>query len=294
MTSAAQAPLLSEQDLAELIAECERGCGTLAHQLISLKQRLGPYASPWLGSGFEYQESRPYQPGDPVRQINWRYFARTGQLYTRLYEQERQARLLLVVDRRDVMRFGTRRRLKAAQAMRLALAMTRLATAEGMGVQLQVLEDGAPLSPLFQGPQAFERVEALLNTPCPPGEPTTDDWAQMRLAVEQLPAGSLIVLIGDLWDLEVELVRWLTALAPHKVVSAVWVQDQAELSLPLQRMVLHGMDGRGGRLFDPQTAEAYGVWAEQRLRRKLSELQGEGLPVYRLMSHDTLETFRHG
>ncbi len=287
-------PLLSEADLHALITECDRGCDTLAAQLISLKQRLGPYASPYLGSGFEYQESRPYQPGDPIRQLNWRYFARTGQLYTRLYEQERQARLFIAVDQRDVMRFGTRVRPKVAQAVRLALALVYLAVREGMAVQLQPLHDRGALSPLLTGESAFDQATALLNQPCPPGEPTGDGWENLLLAVEQLPAGSLMVLIGDLWDMDERFARWLGAQAPHKVAQAVWIQDRVEGALPDEGgYVLHDLSGGQPRTVDAARLDAYNRAAQQRFERQRRKLLTAGLDLYRLQAHQALTEYTH-
>ena len=288
-------PLLSRADLQALIAECDQGCDTLAVQLISLKQRLGPYASPYLGSGFEYQESRPYQPGDPIRQLNWRYFARTGQLYTRLYEQERQERLFIAVDQRDVMRFGTRVRPKVAQAVRLALALVHLAVREGMAVQIQPLHDQGALSPVFSGAQAFERAEALLNQPCPPGEPTPDGWESLTLAVEQLPAGSLLVLIGDLWDMDVRFARWLGAQAPHKVAQAIWVQDPVETHLPeTGGFVLHDLAGQHAEPVDGARAAAYNDTVRVRFQQRRQQLLAAGLALYRLQAHQSLTEYAHG
>ncbi len=286
-------PLLTDEEVAILLEACGDS-EMLSAQLISLKQRLGSYASPYLGSGFEYQESRPYQPGDPIRQLNWRYFARTGQLYTRLYEQERQARLLLAVDLRSVMRFGTRVRLKAAQAVRLALALVAEASQQGMGVQIQPLLPEVGLSPVYQGGQAFEQAQALLNQPCPPDPHAEADWESLTLAVEQLPAGSLIVLIGDLWDLDERFVRWLAAQAPYKVSSAVWVYDQAELILPDTEMVLYGLSDSSPVVMDSVSVAAYESWAKSSWQQKQTQLAAEGLTLYTLPAHASLKGFQHG
>jgi len=284
-------PILSADALAQLTEECDQACPTLADTLISLKQRLGPYASPYLGSGFEYQESRPYQPGDPLRQLNWRYFARSGELFTRLYEQERQARLLLAVDLRQPMRFGTRVRLKVQQAVRLALGLVRLAVGEGMAVQLLPLADHGALSPLLQGHTAFDQAQALLNQPCPPNEATPDDWTALRLPVEQLPAGSLIVLIGDFMDLDTPMARWLADQAPYKATAAVWVQDRAEWRVPPGRYELFDLSAQTGASVDAARAQAYAAWARERFESRQRDLAEQGLILYRLWADARLNEF---
>lgn len=50
------------------------------------------------GQSVEFHDYRPYQPGDELRYVDWRAYARTGRLYTRLYQAERAVKLHLVLD----------------------------------------------------------------------------------------------------------------------------------------------------------------------------------------------------
>jgi hypothetical protein len=68
----------------------------------------------------DYAESRVYQPGDDVRRLDWRLTARSGELHTKLFQEEREGRLLVVLDTHPSMRFGTRVRFKSVQAARAA------------------------------------------------------------------------------------------------------------------------------------------------------------------------------
>ena len=68
----------------------------------------GPYRSPFRGRGMEFDEVRTYQPGDDVRAIDWRVTARTGKPHTKLFHEERERPVLLVVDQRPPMRFASR------------------------------------------------------------------------------------------------------------------------------------------------------------------------------------------
>ena len=83
----------------------------------------GPYLTKLKGRGMEFAEARLYQPGDDVRHIDWRVTARTGSTYTKLYREERERPVMLVLDQCRQMFFGSRKSLKSVQAARIAALM---------------------------------------------------------------------------------------------------------------------------------------------------------------------------
>lgn len=82
--------------------------------------RIGAQSSRLYGRGMDYAESRAYQPGDDVRRLDWRLTARSGRLHTKLFQEEREGQLLILLDHNPSMRFGTRARFKSVQAARAA------------------------------------------------------------------------------------------------------------------------------------------------------------------------------
>jgi len=82
--------------------------------------RIGVQSSRLYGRGMDYAESRAYQPGDDVRRLDWRLTARSGRLHTKLFQEEREGQLLILLDQNPGMRFGTRTRFKCVQAARAA------------------------------------------------------------------------------------------------------------------------------------------------------------------------------
>src|SRR5471032_501120 len=76
--------------------------------------------SRFRGRGVDYVESREYQPGDDIRQMDWRVTARSGRPHTKLFQEEREQSILLIIDTNPSMRFGTRARFKSVQAARTA------------------------------------------------------------------------------------------------------------------------------------------------------------------------------
>ena len=83
----------------------------------------GPYLTKLKGRGMEFAEARLYQPGDDVRHIDWRVTARTGRTHTKLYREERERPVMLLLDQCRQMFFGSRKRLKSVQASRIAALM---------------------------------------------------------------------------------------------------------------------------------------------------------------------------
>jgi len=86
----------------------------------SLADLSGPAASPRLGRGLDFAQVREYQPGDDVRMIDWNVTARMNKPHTKLFVEERERPVHLVIDARSSMRFATRGAFKSVIAARLA------------------------------------------------------------------------------------------------------------------------------------------------------------------------------
>ena len=96
----------------------------------------GTYASAFRGGGVEFEESRPYVPGDDVRNLDWNAFARTGELFVKRFQEERDETVLLALDVSASMQFGTAARSKAATAAHAAALIAAAAGRAGDRVGL--------------------------------------------------------------------------------------------------------------------------------------------------------------
>lgn len=91
----------------------------------------GQYQSSFKGRGMEFDESRPYQPGDDIRAMDWRVTARTGKAHSKVYREERERPVLLWVDYRQPMFFATQQHFKSVLAARVAALLAWSATFHG-------------------------------------------------------------------------------------------------------------------------------------------------------------------
>ena len=74
----------------------------------------GEYHSAFKGRGMSFSEVRDYQYGDDVRNIDWNVTARTGDPHVKIFEEERELTVMLLVDVSQSVYFGTRRAFKQA------------------------------------------------------------------------------------------------------------------------------------------------------------------------------------
>jgi uncharacterized protein (DUF58 family) len=84
------------------------------------EQLSGTYSSSFKGQGLAFREVRPYQPGDDVRAIDWNVSARMNDAFVKVFVEEREMTVMLVVDLSASERFGTRRAPKTRVASEVA------------------------------------------------------------------------------------------------------------------------------------------------------------------------------
>lgn len=96
----------------------------------------GEYESAFRGRGMEFEEVREYSFGDDVRTIDWNVTARMGHPYVKLYREEREMTMMLLVDLSTSQRFGSGQRLKSELAAELAavLAYTAIKSNDKVGL----------------------------------------------------------------------------------------------------------------------------------------------------------------
>lgn len=93
---------------------------SLGSQRKAYSSLSGNYSSPFKGRGLNFDEVRPYQPGDDIRNIDWNVTARTDKVHTKIFQEERERPVFIIVDLSNSMYFGTRHCLKSVTAAKAA------------------------------------------------------------------------------------------------------------------------------------------------------------------------------
>jgi|GEM_PF-792041 len=240
-------PLLSQNEILKLRIQVEQHNGTVEYRHEVEHRTLGDARSVYRGYGMDYDESRPYFPGDELRFMNWRVTARTGEPHMKVFREERKPGVFIVVDRRQDMRFGTRCRLKVTQAVRAAAVMAfdaRLRNAPVAGVLLESAQKSklSWIAESFDEAGVFNFIHAA-NKPCPPPvsaqlTPQVSDINEeslshvIKLLTPMLAQGSSVILISDFHDLDDSCRSSLLELSMTHHLQAIHIIDPVEVELP--------------------------------------------------------------
>jgi uncharacterized protein (DUF58 family) len=157
----------------------------------------GEYHAIFKGRGMEFDEVRPYQPGDEVRTIDWNVTARTGAVFVKRYVEERELTVMLLVDASASGHFGTATRFKREIAAELAAVLAFSAITNNDKVGLLIFTDKLEL---FIAPRKGRRHVLRLIRDLLAFEPS-GHRTDLKLALDTinrvLKRRSIVFLISD-------------------------------------------------------------------------------------------------
>lgn len=200
--------------------------------------QTGAYVSHFRGRGMEFDESRPYQPGDDPRSIDWRVTARSTTAYTKMFREERERPVLVCLDLRANMHFATRGCFKSVNASRAAALLSWAAHHRGDRLGGLIFGDTThrELKPRLGRRAALRYVHQLVEHPdwknrgvAAGAEPLVQAMSSLRRVVRP---GSLVVVISDFVGFARAAQSYLSSVARHNEVLAVFISDPLEQRLP--------------------------------------------------------------
>lgn len=233
-----QLPLLNNDEILELLLRVKKSkVSPLQRHDISFR-KIGDVRSTFRGHGMDYEESRQYQPGDDPRYMNWQLSARSGQYYMKVFREERQPGVFILIDRRRPMRFGTKQRLKVTQAVRAAAIAAFAAQENNLSIGGVILDDELEW---FKENQNKQSVFDFLHQAARPASPVSENKSTkaqepsivdvIQTLNEVLTTGSTVYLISDFHDINDNCQPALLQLSSSHQVYAVQIYDPAEVVL---------------------------------------------------------------
>lgn len=200
----------------------------------------GQHQSRLRGRGLNFEELRRYQPGDDLRHLDWRTSLRQGKPYVRSYSEERDRPVLVLLDQRMNMFFGSCYSFKSSTAAELAALCAWMALQAGDRVGGLVFSDQQiqRIAPL----RSRARVEQLCativrhNQALAADNPDIDSSAHLNRVLsecrQQAGHDQLICIISDFAGANAQTLQLLRELNAHNDVLALQVYDPLALNLP--------------------------------------------------------------
>ncbi len=269
---------MATQDLLRKVRRLEIRSRRLVEDLFA-----GGTESVFKGRGVEFEEVRPYVPGDEVRDIDWNVTARLGEAYVKRFVEERELTVMLVVDVSRSMLFGTRGQEKRELAAELCALLGFAAVRQGDRVGLALVSDQVEhFVPPGRGRVHLLRIlRDVLDHESARG---TRLGAAARFLTRTLKRRSLVFWISDFEDL-LEPSDWRVMAARHEL-TALAVRDPADEQLPRAGWVLLEDLETGKRRLVDSSSEAlrrrYAAGARDRRRAAEAALAKALCPVVEL------------
>lgn len=264
----------------------------------------GLHLSRMRGRGIDFEEFRPYQPGDDIRTIDWRVTARTGKPYTKVFREERERPVIIAVDQSSSMFFGSRHAFKSVIAAQAAAIFCWLAIDNGDRVGGVVHTDGqhslvrprrSRRSALHLLNQVWQYNNALAEEDRERVQrrEETGDTGLAR-SLQQIrritKPGSTVYLVSDFTSIDEAGMRYLYQISRHNNVICVFVYDRLEEELPLPGYygITDGQEIGTLNAFDRKARNTYHELFQQRFDALKDELNRMRIPLMTLRTDESV------
>jgi len=207
----------------------------------------GLHPSPFFGSSVEYADHRPYTPSDEIRSIDWKLVAKTDKYYVKLFEEQTNTRVTVILDTSRSMQFaGAGGMTKLDYGRFLAASICHLALRQNDAAGLATF-DGEVRSyvPARSMANHFRHLLSALAS-VKPGEDTRVGGVLQELA-GRIPRRGIVVLVSDLLDDPASVATGLSLLKSRRHDLLVFhVVDPAERDFPWTKVTrFKDIEGQG-------------------------------------------------
>jgi len=254
----------------------------------------GRHASKLRGRGLNFEELRNYLPGDDTRNIDWKVTARTRTPYVRVYTEEKDRTVWLLIDQRVGMFFGSKKRMKSVVAAEVAAISAWRVLSVGDRVGALVFND-SDIS-VIPPHRSRERVMQILkqvvekNQALNAGADSKPDAGKLNEVLKQVGIlarhDCLVCLITDGDGINTETRKYISRLSEHNDVLTAFIFDPLERDMPAAGR-LRFADGEGqleADTSDKKLRRAFQSEFEQRLEWMQSASRRFSIPVLSLQT----------
>ena len=263
-------------DLLKRVRKIEIKTRHLSHQIFA-----GEYHSAFKGRGMAFSEVREYQWGDDVRQMDWNVTARLRQPYVKVFEEERELTVMLLVDVSRSGLFGTVETTKRERIAEIAavLSFSAIPNTDKVGALFSSDRVETFIPPKKGRTHLLHIIREMLELE--PQSDGTDIGGALRYLTNAIKKRCNAFLLSDMIDADADgNPRWEEALkvaAGRHEISAIRVFDPRELSLPDVGLV-HIKDSETGKgawvnTSNPRMRESYARWQDDFFRKEQALLR---------------------
>jgi uncharacterized protein (DUF58 family) len=193
------------------------------------------HRSPYFGQSVEFLQHREYAPGDDLRRVDWKVWAKQDRLYVKQYEEDTNLRCCLLVDTSASMEYGSGAMTKCDYAITAAAALAYLLLRQQDAVGCAVFDENIRQAiPLRTSTAHLTTIIRALETRQP--REKTKLFDVLSRAAETYPRRGMMVLMSDLFVDAADVQRGLRLLRQrgHDVL-VLHVLDDDELDFPFAR-----------------------------------------------------------
>ncbi len=185
------------------------------------------------GRGMDFEEVRGYQSGDDMRLIHWPLTARLGKPFTKIYREEKERAVYLLIDQSMSMRFGTKVCFKSVLAAKIAavIGFASLANSEQVG-GIVFNEHHAEFIKAKRSTQTLMTIFSYLNKPETVTRLPGNLNASLDFLSRRLATGSIVIVISDFYHADAATINLLQQIAKKNKVINYFIYDPIEQSLP--------------------------------------------------------------
>jgi len=254
------------------------------------QQLAGNYLAKIKGRGMEFAEVRHYQAGDDVRTIDWSVTARTGKAHTKLFHEEKERPVFILLDLSDSMIFGSQFVFKSVQASHLASLLSWQAKHRGdrLGGIVFNQQQVAELKPhgRNKGLMRFlhQSEQLCVKQPFKNSSDQQSLLMQLKRLSRLTQTGSQIHLISDFSQLDESCQKLLTLINRHNQINAWQITDPLEQLLPKNalkaRLQINSLHGSG--YFKREASKDYQDAATLRQKTIEDTFIKQGIPLYKV------------